>query len=535
MIVEFEIRVGRGPASTDDKPADPFVRDLGSVIKKEQAIFDEMKPPQELKPIRFSSISFPLSRRSPSISTPSIAEAEALAREKGRKILEKLPDDELGEMIVLPAIAGKRSESEIDARITVLESISDLGGHRALLNKVASGRGRVERHVEELLNIAAECCAESPERDVSKISEWVAKNIFRPRGIPIPEDADAEKRQIAVVGNTSMFLHTSLAASLLKTGDVCFVPEASFGPFFTIAPMGGARTEVIPTGHTNYHLTADSLRRSIANLNSSERPRLLLLINPTNPAGYCFTERELCEIGAVCIANNIVFLVDELFTGFEIPGGNHKNVHAAALKARIGGIEYPLHEHIVTTWGNSKMFGIGDNQLGFATSGNPQLIAGIKEAAEGLSRLPSIRDTAVNLSLMRDGAPYLARIADPLRDGHRELVNFVGHANAEIGAEIFRLMVTPQSGFFTGFGVMSRAAASVGIESALQLAEYFWRALGIRITCAASMQVRAADYVYCRMNFVDVDPVARVEAFNRITQWGKQLWSGKAPRIKFES
>ena len=122
----------------------------------------------------------------------------------------------------------------------------------------------------------------------------------------------------------------------------------------------------------------------------------------------------------------------------------------------------------------------------------------------------------------------------PLEEAHRELSAFVDRANGALGAEMFRLMVTPQTGFFAGFGVMARAAATVGITDNLKLAEYLWRALGVRTTSAASMWVRPGDYLYCRINVVDISSADRTEAFNRLAEWGANLWSGKAPTITFE-
>ena len=92
-----------------------------------------------------------------------------------------------------------------------------------------------------------------------------------------------------------------------KPGDEVITFTPIYPPFLYAPINSGAKTVQVPLNEESWRPDMDALRNAI-----SDRTKILLLCNPHNPVGICFTEDELKEIADICLAHNIILCSDEV-------------------------------------------------------------------------------------------------------------------------------------------------------------------------------------------------------------------------------
>jgi cysteine-S-conjugate beta-lyase len=92
-----------------------------------------------------------------------------------------------------------------------------------------------------------------------------------------------------------------------------------YPPFMSTVRLAGRRlcTQDLIGGRIDF----DSLRRRLCA--EAEPVRLLLLCNPHNPTGRCFTRAELLELAALVIRHDLLVVSDEVHADLVLPGHTH--------------------------------------------------------------------------------------------------------------------------------------------------------------------------------------------------------------------
>jgi cystathionine beta-lyase len=107
-------------------------------------------------------------------------------------------------------------------------------------------------------------------------------------------------------------------------------------------------------------LDLEGLERTIAR----EGVRMLLLCNPHNPSGRVFTMDEVCEIGRIAQAHDLVVVADEVHADLAYPG--HRHVPFASLSPAIAA-------RTVTVNSPSKAFNVAGLRLAVCVASEPEM------------------------------------------------------------------------------------------------------------------------------------------------------------------
>ncbi len=119
---------------------------------------------------------------------------------------------------------------------------------------------------------------------------------------------DYKPNQIVVSSGAKHSITNALIA-FLNHGDEVIVPK----PYWTSYPemiklVGGVPVFVDTKVENNYKMTKDELLSAI-----TDRTRLVLINNPSNPAGTVYSKEELIPIVETCIQKDLYILADEIY------------------------------------------------------------------------------------------------------------------------------------------------------------------------------------------------------------------------------
>ncbi len=113
---------------------------------------------------------------------------------------------------------------------------------------------------------------------------------------------------IVVSSGAKHALSNSLMA-LLDPGDEVILPKPFWVSYSEIVKLvGGVPILVDTSKDNNFKLTAQELKNSI-----SDKTKVLLINNPSNPTGAIYKKDELQALVEICLENNIFIMSDEVY------------------------------------------------------------------------------------------------------------------------------------------------------------------------------------------------------------------------------
>lgn len=116
----------------------------------------------------------------------------------------------------------------------------------------------------------------------------------------------AEEIVVSSGAKTSL---TNSFLTLTNPGDEVLLPLPYWVSYSEIIKIVGAVPVEIPTKKENgFKLTKEELLNSI-----TDKTKVIIITNPSNPTGSIYTKEELKEIVDVCIEKNIYILADEIY------------------------------------------------------------------------------------------------------------------------------------------------------------------------------------------------------------------------------
>ena len=114
--------------------------------------------------------------------------------------------------------------------------------------------------------------------------------------------------QCVVSNGAKHSLHNAFFATL-DPGDEVILPAPCWVSYAELIKLTGAKPIVLQTKEEEgFKLTAESLRAAIG-----PKTRMLLLCNPSNPTGSCYTSEELLALAQVVVEKNIFVVADEIY------------------------------------------------------------------------------------------------------------------------------------------------------------------------------------------------------------------------------
>ena len=116
---------------------------------------------------------------------------------------------------------------------------------------------------------------------------------------------------------------SAIIKALTRPGDGVIVQTPVYNCFFSSIRNNECVREEAPLmrkdlgdGTFTYEMDFDALERCA----SKENVRLMLLCNPHNPAGRCWTRRELERVAEICHRNDVMVVSDEIHCELTMPG-----------------------------------------------------------------------------------------------------------------------------------------------------------------------------------------------------------------------
>ena len=168
---------------------------------------------------------------------------------------------------------------------------------------------------------------------------------------------------------------TNALLAVTDPGDEILIPKPYWVSYSEMTKLVNAVPIPIETNKTNdFKLTADLLKKHI-----TDKTKMLLLNNPSNPTGSVYTKEELLEIVNVCLEKNIYILSDEIY---ERICYNNEFVSVASLGEEVKNIT-------ITVNGFAKSAAMTGLRLGY-TASNKEIAKGISAIQGHLVSHPSL-------------------------------------------------------------------------------------------------------------------------------------------------
>ena len=144
---------------------------------------------------------------------------------------------------------------------------------------------------------------------------------------------------------------TMAVMAFTQPGDEIIIQPPVYPPFHHAVASHGRKLvyNTLVDGGEGYEINFDQLAEQ------TKSAKILILCNPHNPVGRCWTRNELIHLGEICLKNHVLVISDEIHCDLVLPGYHH--IPFATL-----GHQYAMNS--ITFHAASKTF----NLAGLATS-----------------------------------------------------------------------------------------------------------------------------------------------------------------------
>ena len=115
---------------------------------------------------------------------------------------------------------------------------------------------------------------------------------------------------IVTVGATEAITATTFA--LLNPGDKVIVPTPIYSQYFSSIALTGAQAVIVNTAPDGFLLTADRLRKTLAQAGAGVKA--VVLNYPNNPTGRSYSATEIAELAAVLADHQLITIADEIYS-----------------------------------------------------------------------------------------------------------------------------------------------------------------------------------------------------------------------------
>jgi len=177
--------------------------------------------------------------------------------------------------------------------------------------------------------------------------------------------------QIVVASGAKHNVYVALR-TLVNYGDEVILPAPYWLTYTEIIKMSGAKPVVVPaTEENDFKITKDQLEAAI-----TEKSKLFILNNPSNPTGMLYNEKELRDLVDVCVKHDLYIISDEIYYRLVYDGKKFTSVAELGEEAKVRTIiiNGVSKTYAMTGWrigysaSNMRLAGIMGNYLSHSTS-----------------------------------------------------------------------------------------------------------------------------------------------------------------------
>lgn len=190
-----------------------------------------------------------------------------------------------------------------------------------------------------------------------------------------------------VVNSGAKHSITNALLALTNPGDEVVVPKPYWVSYPETIKLLNAVPVFVDTKKENgFKLTGEELKQLI-----NEKTKVVILNNPSNPAGILYTKEELNEIVDICAENGIYILADEIYERV-VYTDNYTSVASLSEKAK---------DITITVNGFSKSAAMTGLRLGY-TASNKTIAKAMSSIQGHLVSHPSLTTQYVGLGALRE-------------------------------------------------------------------------------------------------------------------------------------
>ncbi len=253
----------------------------------------------------------------------------------------------------------------------------------------------------------------------------------------------------------------NLVQALLDPGDEVIIPAPYWVSYPDMVLLADGQPVIIETGiEKNYKITPEQLENAI-----SERTRLFVINSPSNPTGSVYSRAELNALAAVLKRHpNIIIATDDMYEHIYWNDEPFCNIVMACPE---------LYDRSIVLNGVSKAYAMTGWRIGYA-AGPVDLIQAMKKIQSQSTSNPTSISQIAALSALESDQDCIQVMLTEFKNRH----DFVIKALNQIDG--FECL--PSQGTFYAFpNVQSVINATKGINSDVELAEYFLEKAGVAL------------------------------------------------------
>jgi aminotransferase len=191
----------------------------------------------------------------------------------------------------------------------------------------------------------------------------LARKISRFTGLTV----DPDQHLVVTCGSTEAMMVAMMTAC--NPGDKVIVFSPFYENYAADAILSGAEPIYVPLHAPDFHFDSDELARAFG-----QKPKAIIVCNPSNPTGKVFTRAELLEILNLAEHHDSFVITDEPYE--HIVYAPHEHVYCAALPGAF--------ERVITCNSLSKTYSITGWRLGYVHAA-PEIIAQARKVHDFLT------------------------------------------------------------------------------------------------------------------------------------------------------
>lgn len=178
-----------------------------------------------------------------------------------------------------------------------------------------------------------------------------------------------------IVGVGAKHALYTLFQVLLNDEDEVIIPTPYWVSYPEQVKLAGGKPVYVEGLESNhFKITKEQLKEAI-----TDKTKALIINSPSNPTGVLYTERELKELGEVCLEKNILIVSDEIY---------EKLVYDHRKHVSIAQISPELKEQTIVINGVSKSHSMTGWRIGYA-AGNKKIIEAMTNLASHSTSNPT--------------------------------------------------------------------------------------------------------------------------------------------------
>lgn len=195
--------------------------------------------------------------------------------------------------------------------------------------------------------------------------------------------------EIAVTTGAKYAVYAAVRA-MVDPGDEVILPAPYWTSYYHIVRLAQGEPKVIRCGVENgWKLTPDQLEKAV-----TPRTKALILNNPNNPTGAVYTREELMSLAAVCRTYDLYVISDEIYS---------RLLYTPEPFCAAASLDADMHNRTVTVNGVSKAYAMTGWRIGFAASGNADVMRAVSALLSHTTGSPNtIAQAAAENALLGD-------------------------------------------------------------------------------------------------------------------------------------